>query len=377
MIPVETKSCMPRTPNIPPPEETASNISPAIPQVSNVTTDKVASEIYSSLTTPMATPNLEQQQSAVAADPSSTSDNKTNSGIQFVSANYRWSATSDNSLPAAVSAPPQELSTWTAPSEEAPQSSPTSQTPNSLPPLKAMDDRTPGPAPTQNTFLPPLGRRTSTTQSSPTPHPLQQHHPALHQQQPQHSQPYYQLPPSHFQQPPPPGPPQPYMHSLPPQQYYMHQHQQQIGMPPQYAANQHRPAFHYMPPGFGQPPYYPASTAAPPQHTAPPPHHMGGGAPPMGPQKFPAYSGNRGTAPPMSGGPLVDHHSQGHSIYQQQGQMQNGRFFSGYMGSSQYKTQLLELASSREIKRRTKTGCLTCRKRRIKVRFVKFPNWVF
>lgn len=37
----------------------------------------------------------------------------------------------------------------------------------------------------------------------------------------------------------------------------------------------------------------------------------------------------------------------------------------------QYKSQLLELASSREIKRRTKTGCLTCRKRRIKVRFAK------
>lgn len=34
-----------------------------------------------------------------------------------------------------------------------------------------------------------------------------------------------------------------------------------------------------------------------------------------------------------------------------------------------YKTQILELASSREIKRRTKTGCLTCRKRRIKVCF--------
>lgn len=171
--------------------------------------------------------------------------------------------------------------------------------------------------------------------------------------------------------------------------YYPH-HQHRQPMPPPHShsgiyASQLPPNEQYSPPPTGsyQPPYYQHQNFHSQQGPSPMPYPIHGpplnmvhsagfspmvGNPQMpGPHQFamPANQQHPAQGPPQ---PLAG------SMYPPPPGLQQAHlYYSDYqmrgaeMGGVYGNHQLIDIASSREIKRRTKTGCLTCRKRRIKV----------
>jgi hypothetical protein len=173
--------------------------------------------------------------------------------------------------------------------------------------------------------------------------------------------------------------------------YYLN-HQQRQPMPPPHShpgmyTSQPPPNEQYPPPpppGPYQPPYYQHQFFHHQQGPSPIPYPIPG--PPLNMVHSAGFS-------PMAGNPQMSgphqfamptnqqHPAQGPppqplagSMYPAPPGLQQAHlYYSDYqmrgadMGSVYGNRQLMDIASSREIKRRTKTGCLTCRKRRIKV----------